>query len=477
MDVQKLLANVEIVRVMNYKNVSVEGIESDSRKPTAGKVFFCLKGESFDGNDFASEAEKQGAVAIVSEKEVSVSVPVFIVRNVRKALAIACGNLYDNPAGKMNVVTVVGTNGKTSTTEILSSIFSAAGFKTATIGTLGYKIEGERREGVLTTPDPLELHYNLSKMVLRGVEYVFMEASAHAIHYDKLAGIRAKAGILTNITQDHLDFFGDMKRYADVKLSYFCHPNTALAIVNSDDPYAVKLLENPNVPTISYGIDNPADVFAIDISESDKGLSFTVNAFDCIFDISCPIYGIFNVYNIMAATATAMYMGIGFETIKKALVNLKKIPGRYNVLYVCGRKVIIDYAHTPDGLENLLRDVKGSGKGSLITVFGCGGNRDKSKRPIMGEIASRYSDRVLITNDNPRFEDPFEIAREIETGIRFGIDYEIVLDRKEAIERAYRYSKVGDIIVVAGKGHENYMDVKGVKIPYNDENIVRQLEG
>ena len=476
MDVLKLLANVEIVKVENYKKTDAVGVESDSRKSVDGKLFFCLKGSAFDGTVFAAEAEGNGAAAIVSEREVSVSIPLFLVKNARKAFAIACGNLYDNPAGKMNVVTVVGTNGKTSTTEILSSIFSYAGFKTATVGTLGYKIDGERKEGVLTTPDPIDLHYNLSRMFKQGVEYVFMEASAHAIHYDKLAGIRAKAGILTNITQDHLDFFGNMKRYADVKLSYFCHPNTALAVVNSDDPYAVRLLEDPKVPTISYGIDNPADVFAIDVEDGEKGLSFTINAFDCIFDIVCPLCGIFNVYNIMAATATAMYMGIGAETIKKALANMEKIPGRYDVRYLRERRVVIDYAHTPDGLSNLLRAVRSRADGSVFTVFGCGGNRDKTKRPLMGKIASEYSDFTIVTNDNPRFEKEETIASEIASGIPSGSKFEIVLDRAAAIHRAFELSKSGDVIVIAGKGHETYMDIQGEKIPYSDEEILRELE-
>ncbi len=475
MTIQSLLANVEVIKVKNYTNVNVLGIEIDSRKELSGKVFFCLKGERSDGNEFVSEAEKKGAVAIVSESEIPTSLPLFVVKNVRKSLAVACGNFYDNPAEKMNIVTVVGTNGKTSTTEILSSIFSAAGFKTATIGTLGYSVDGERREGVLTTPDPMELHYNLSAMRMQGVQYVFMEASAHAIHYDKLAGIKAKAGILTNVTQDHLDFFKDMETYANVKLSYFCHPNTALAVVNSDDPYGVRLLENPLVPTITYGIRNPADVFAIDIQENENGLSFTMNAFDCIINVRTPLFGRFNVYNVMAATATAMYMGIRPITIRKALEKISIVPGRYDMRFVEGRRFIVDYAHTPDGLENLLKDAKENYSGKLFTVFGCGGNRDKGKRPIMGKVASEYSSHVIVTDDNPRFEDESEIAREIAAGIENGASYEIVLNRAEAIERAYALSEKGDTIVVAGKGHETYIDRKGEKKPFSDFEIIQQL--
>ena len=476
MKIGKLIENISIKKVFGYKEVDASGVEIDDRKDIEGKVFVCLKGNKADGHDHAKHAVEKGAVAVFSEKELSLPVPVFIVQDTRKAFAVLCGNYYGNPAKKMDIVTVVGTNGKTSTTEILSAIFTYAGIPSATIGTLGYKIGEERSDGELTTPDPISLHRHLAEMCRSGIKCVFMEASAHAIYYDKLAGIKAKVGILTNITQDHLDFFGDMEHYAAVKLSYFNHLNTSLAVVNSDDPFGVKLLNNKPVPVITYGINNPADVFAIDVEEGEKGLTFTINAFDCIEKIRTPLHGLFNVYNVMAATAAAMYMGISLSTVRCAVAGMSCVPGRYNVYYVNGIKTIVDYAHTPDGLENLLCDVRREAKGKVVTVFGCGGDRDKAKRPIMGRIASRYSDHVIITEDNPRSEDESMIAYEILRGVAADSMCEVIDDRATAIRRALQLANEEDTVVIAGKGHEKYIEKKGVKIPYSDVQILKESE-
>lgn len=476
MKIDKLLENVKVCRVIGYAEIDAVGIAIDDRAEVKGKVFVCLKGERVDGHDHAAHAVDLGAVAVVSEKEMDVSVPLILVKDTRKTLSILCGNFYGNPARKMNIVTVVGTNGKTSTTEILSEIFEYAGIPSATIGTLGYKIGKDRVMGELTTPDPIELHAHLAEMYLAGVKCVFMEASAHAIHYDKLAGIKSKVGIFTNITQDHLDFFKDMERYAAVKMSYFTHENTALAVVNSDDTYGVKLINEHSVPVISYGIENPADVFAIDIRDDASGLSFTINAFDCITELYCPLHGIFNVYNIMASVATAMYLGVGLQTIKEALLHMEPVPGRYNVHYVRGIRVVVDYAHTPDGLENILCDVSKITSGRVITVFGCGGDRDRSKRPIMGEIATRYSDFSVITEDNPRSEAESEIAADILGGIPDDRSFVTIEDRADAIRYALSMAKKGDTIVIAGKGHENYIEKNGVKIPYSDIETLKKSE-
>ena len=474
MKIRKLLENVVVLQSLNYKDVDVSGVEIDERKSLAGKLFICLKGSKVDSHDLAAGAVEKGAVAVVSERDLPLSVPVFIVKSARRALALIAANFYGNPAGKLNIVTVVGTNGKTSTTEILSEIFSYAGISCATIGTLGYKVGKDRVSGELTTPDPMDLHRHLAEMCKAGVKCVFMEASAHAIFYDKLAGIKAKVSVLTNITQDHLDFFEDMEQYASVKLSYFTHENTALAVVNSDDKYALRILREPSVPVITYGLENPADVFAIDLVESEAGLSFTMNAFDCIETILCPLHGTFNVYNIMAATSVAMYMGIHLSVIKNALAQIEKIPGRYNVEYVKGIKTVLDYAHTPDGLENLLKDVRKSAKGKVITVFGCGGNRDRSKRPLMGKIASEYSDYVIITEDNPRFEKVSDITDEIKQGVLADCLCECIEDRAIAIKRAFELASEGDTVVLAGKGHETYIERKGVKIPYSDSAVLQK---
>ena len=477
MDIMKLLENVPVKRVINYRETEIKGVSTDSRGVREGDIFVCLVGGKSDGHDYVDIAARKGAVALVTERELPCSLPQYVVKNTRVALAIISGNYYGNPARDLSIVTVVGTNGKTSTADILSQIFRAAGYSSATIGTLGYQVDGKRAEGVLTTPDPLELHRKLAEMREEGVQYVFTEASAHAIHYHKLAGIRAKATVFTNLTQDHLDFFGTMEKYAAAKLSYFRHENTMLGVVNSDDAYGRQLLLEQPVPMISYGIDNPADVFAINVEEDEDGLSFTLNAFDRIEEIHCPLFGRFNVYNLMAAIATAMYLGIGLPLIVRVLACLHTVPGRYEVRYLRGRRVVVDYAHTPDGLENLLRDVRESTKGRVVTVFGCGGNRDRGKRPIMGEIASRYSDYTVITDDNPRDEDELAIADEIRSGVLADSVTEILLDREKAIDRAFDLSSEGDTIVIAGKGHESTMEIKGEKIPYNDHAILEKYTG
>ena len=475
MNVMNLLENVPVKSVLHFAEVEIEKVTADSRDVVKNTLFVCLSGGKADGHEFAKEAREKGAVCIVTERPLEVDLPQFVVDNSREALALIAGNYYSHPADKMKIITIVGTNGKTSTADILSEVFLAVGHRAATIGTLGYKLGRERATGNLTTPDPLELHRHLAEFYEKGAEFVFIEASAHAIYYDKLAGIRANATVFTNITQDHLDFFRDMNEYAETKLSYFSPTNTALAVVNSDDVYGRRLIAERKVPTISYGTENPADVFAIDIEEDEGGLSFTVNAFDRIERIVTPLHGRFNVYNLMAAISTAMYFGIDLPRIAKALERLPIVPGRYQVYAIKGRKIIVDFAHTPDGMENLLGDLFRRKAGRILTVFGCGGNRDRLKRPLMGSIAAKYSDLVIVTSDNPRDEEASEIAGEIVRGMPEDTDCEIVTDREKAIRRAFDLSSEGDTIVIAGKGHETYMEIKGQKIPYSDVAVLEKL--
>ncbi len=475
MKVTQLLKNVPIKKIVNFRDVEVSVVACDSRSVTDGALFVCLSGQKSDGHEYVEEAVKNGAVALVTDHEVTSSLPQFVVENARAALAVVAGNFYGNPAAEMKLITVVGTNGKTSVTEILSEIFLFAGHLAATIGTLGYKIGKDRSRGVLTTPDPIDLNRNLAKMRDAGVEYVFLEASAHAIYYDKLAGIKANVTVFTNLTQDHLDFFETMEQYANTKLSYFSLENTSLAVVNSDDPYGRRLISEHKLPVIAYGMDNPADVFAINVEEDDSGLSFTVNAFDKIEQISTPLFGKFNVYNVMASIAVAMYFGIPLFTVAKALEIMPTVPGRYQVSRVKDRQVVVDFAHTPDGLKNLLGDLRGRFCGKIAVVFGCGGDRDRSKRPIMGAVAAEYADHLIITADNPRFEEEGVIAEEIKSGVPEWASVEIVLDREAAIRRAFAVTDPGDVIVIAGKGHETYMEIKGKKFPYSDHAVLQKL--
>ena len=475
MHIMKLFENVVVKKLINYRDIEIDSITADSREVGENSLYICLIGERANGHDHITEAISRGAVALVTTCEIDSDLPQFVVENTRSALALIAANYYDHPAERMKIVTIVGTNGKTSTADILSEIFLTAGYRVATIGTLGYKIGRDRSPGTLTTPDPIDLNKNLADMVRQGVEYVFLEASAHAIHYDKLAGIRAKATVFTNLTQDHLDFFGTMEKYAYTKMSYFSPENTALAIVNSDDEYGRRIICDHKVPIITYGIENPADVFAIDVAENESGVSFTVNAFDQIERISTPLHGRFNVYNVMGAISVSMYFGINLYTVAKALEHIPLVPGRYQVYNVHGRQVVVDFAHTPDGLMNLLSGIRERTAGRIVTVFGCGGDRDRVKRPIMGAIAAKYSDSVIITDDNPRWEDEFLIATEIKSGIPSDTSCEIILDREKAIRLALEVASEGDTVVIAGKGHENYIEIKGQRYPYNDVEVLQKL--
>jgi UDP-N-acetylmuramoyl-L-alanyl-D-glutamate--2,6-diaminopimelate ligase len=312
----------------------------------------------------------------------------------------------------------------------------------------------------------------LSLMVESSVRFAAMEVSAHALALNKIEGVRFEAGIFTNLTQDHLDFFGNMENYKQAKKSFFQSSHCAVAIVNNDDSCGREIYAQKKIPSYGYGIYNPAEMFAIDIRYG-CGISYTANIRDDIMQIESALYGKFNVYNTLAAASACSLCGIGREAIVKGIKNLKTVKGRFNVINVKGFKVIIDYAHTPDGIRNVLIAARELCAARLICVFGCGGNRDKSKRPIMGNIASELSDFCVITSDNPRFEDPVEIIREIEKGVIGG--YICIENRKRAITYALTIAKEGDVIAILGKGAEQYQEIAGVRYPYNDYDTVKEI--
>lgn len=472
MILKDLLQGIELININANLNEEIASIVTDSRKGGKNNLFVALKG-NVDGHNFCSEAIKNGSSAVITQRKMNNNLPYIQVKDTRKALAIIAGNFYNNSHKNLKIIYVVGTNGKTTTTYIINSILRANGNKTSVIGTLGAVINGKKIKTDLTTPDPLELHRLMQLSYENGVEYVVMEASAHAIYYSKLEGIKAEIAVFTNISQDHLDFFLDMDKYSKVKMSIFDNEKVKLSIVNSDDAYGRKIISKKNCISISYGIDNPADVFAVDIISYNNKTRFILNAFDEVSDITIPFWGKFNIYNTLSAIAVARSLSVPMETIRKALSSLKEVSGRFNIIKN-DITVIIDYAHTPDGLENLLKAVKTLDGGKIITVFGCGGDRDKSKRPLMGKIAAIYSDFCIITSDNPRFEEPMSIINEIEKGVmEVSQNYICIKDRSNAIAYAIRYAQKGDKVVVAGKGGENYLDVMGVKLPYSDKKAVK----
>lgn len=477
MKLYELLSDYAISDVKGDTIVDIRQIVIDSKKVKPGDLFICIVGTRVDGHKYISQAIARGAAAIIVSKDVKYThIPIIRVANTRRAYAYLSAKFHSFPSKSLNLICVIGTNGKTTTTYILKNIFEQAGYKCGIIGTNGCKTDNFEMQIELTTPDPYELNYILRRMVSEKIEYVFMEVSAHAIYLDKMLGIVAKAGILTNVTQDHLDFFKNMKSYKDVKMSYFKQKNMKLGIINSDDECGREIIINKQLPYLTYGIDNPADVFAIDYANYRDGSKYIINLFDEILDIDTPLYGKHNIYNALSAATLAKAMGISGKDIANALKTIKPIAGRFEVIEDRGRYIIIDFAHSPDSLSNLLNATKPMKKNKLITVFGCGGDRDKSKRAIMGEIAGLNSDYTIITSDNPRFEEPQSIINEIEKGIKkTDCEYNSIIERKEAISKALSIAKSGDVVIIAGKGAEDYIDIKGNKYPYSDKGTVMEL--
>lgn len=445
----------------------------DADRIKKGDVFFLL---NEDKTEQLKKAAEKGAVCVFSEKGTDI-LPCVTVSDVRKALALYSAAFYSHPERKLKIIGVTGTNGKTTTAHIISHLLKQNGYKTAVIGTLGAEIDGQKTVTSLTTPDPDEFFGILSEAAAKETDYVVTEVSAHAIFLRKLYGITLDYCVFTNLSRDHLDFFGSMERYGKVKKSIFCSDQVKNAVVNTDDELGREIYRDRRGRTLTYGLHNPADVFALDCRYR-KGTEFLVNAFDEIEYVSTRLSGEFNLYNTLAAVTTVCDIGVPLPYIKDYLSSLTPPEGRFNVLSGNGYKVIVDYAHTPDGLEKVLTAARGITENSLICVFGCGGNRDKEKRPIMGETVQKLSDLCIITSDNPRYEEPEKIIEEILAGAdRAGKSHIAIPDRKKALLFALRIAHEGDTVVIAGKGAETYMEIKGEKIPFDDKKICEEYLG
>jgi len=508
MQLSDLLRNIKIKKIVgNIDNIDINNISINSKDTKENDLFVAQKGVENDGHEYATEAVKNGASAVVVERKLdNVNVPQIITSNSRQTCADLASNFYDNPKNKLKIVGITGTNGKTSTSFFLSDMLKQANKKNAVIGTLGVFLDDKHYETDLTTPDPLKLHKIFDFLVKNNVEYAIMEVSAHALALNKLDNIDFEVGILTNISQDHLDFFKTMDNYAITKLNWFLQGNMKYGIINADDDYSKpllkrylnekfkkQLLEKINVDDISgkpllkfleddspeyfsekyplflcYGLENPSDVFALNIEKSPNNTKFIVNLFNNVLQCKTNLVGEFNVYNVIAAQTAALCLGVNIGDIVLATGKLKAPTGRFNVIELEKNKnVVVDFAHTPDSLEKVLKTAREVCKGRLISVFGCGGNRDKTKRPIMGSISKKIADLSVITSDNPRFENPNDIINEIAEGFT-GSNYIKITDRKQAIEKSLSLMKPNDMVVISGKGGELYQDINGVKYPYND---------
>jgi UDP-N-acetylmuramoyl-L-alanyl-D-glutamate--2,6-diaminopimelate ligase len=468
----------------------VSGVAYDSRAVSPNVVFVALKGLRADGTVFATEAITRGAIAILSEDPppADAKVPWLQVSDARLALAALAAEFYGHPSEQLTLVGITGTNGKTTTSYLLAAIFEAAGIKCGRVGTVGYRIGHREFDAARTTPEAPELQRMLRDMVTQGCGACVMEVSSHALVLRRADHLRFAAGIFTNLTRDHLDFHGDMEAYFVAKRRLFeLLPQSAVAVTNVDDPRGAEFGAAAKRP-VTYGIDAAADVTPGPISFSLDGLRFDVRTPRGTLHLESPLVGRPNAYNILAATATATALDIPFSTIEGGIRSLSTVPGRFQVVSSPGDevRVVVDYAHTDDALKNLLETARPLAGGRVITVFGCGGDRDTTKRPLMGAVAARLSDVIVVTSDNPRSENPEQIIEEIKRGIvlppdRIGPKGQApkgplclsIPDRRAAIERAIKDARSGDLVLIAGKGHEKYQEIGDRRLPFDDVEVAR----
>ena len=454
-------------------DAEIRSLCTDSRVAGEGDLFFCFRGTHCDSHEFAAEAEARGAAALVVDRPLPVSLPCILSEDVRAAMANISAAFYGHPERRMKLVGVTGTNGKTTTSQMLYHILKAAGRSAGLVGTLGAKFAGRETEPCLTTPDPVVLFSLLADMAQEGVDTVAMEVSAHALALRKVEPIRFEVGIFTNLTQDHLDFFGSMKAYGDAKKLLFSAEKCHFAVVNSDDPFTAEL---PCTNTLSYGLETPADCFAVIERETLRSVRLLLNLEDELIETQLRMTGRHNVYNALAAAAAAKLLGAQPDAIAKGLAETAVEGGLEWTASVRGADIFVDFAHTPDGLEKSLKALRPYCKGRLVLLFGCGGNRDGKKRPKMGEIAAKFADFTVITSDNPRYEDPVSIISDIERGFLPHSDaYVAVEEREEGIRYALAMLEAGDILLVAGKGGETNQEIMGIKYTYDDKTLIKRL--
>lgn len=477
MKLKELLQRVRYEEIFGDENTEITDVCADSRHACKGSLFVCLKGENCDGHEYAENAVKNGAVALVVERKLPLPVTQVAVSNSRKALSVIAAAKYGYPSDSLKIIGVTGTNGKTTTAHMLAAVLSHSGKKVGITGTLGAKFENRTMSCELTTPDPIYMNYIFSEMVKSGIEYCVSEISAHALYYDKDYAINYEAVIFTNLTRDHLDFFGNMQNYADAKKKLFFERRSKYSVINVDDEFGRKLaFDTPNA--VTYGIKSPSDVFSVIEEETVDGSVALINLCDELCECEINVLGEFNVYNAMAAVACAWKMGISVFNIADGIYDFKGVKGRIEKAgEINGAYIFVDYAHTPDGLLKTLSALKKVCEGKLYCLFGCGGNRDQGKRKIMGETASYLSDFVIITSDNPRFEDSVEIIKEIESGIVDGKDYVCIEKREDAICYGIKSLNTGDVLLIAGKGAETYQEIMGIKYDYSDYNVIKKLIG
>jgi len=474
-----ILYKVALTEVIGTTNIAVSSVEFDSRKVKKGCLFIAIKGLTTDGHSFIDQTIKNGAVAIICEElpaKKHRGTTYLRVKDSAEALGTIASNFYDQPSTKLKLVGITGTNGKTTTATLLYKLFIKLGYKAGLLSTVKNQINDKIYPSTHTTPDALELNKMLNEMVVEGCSHCFMEVSSHAVVQRRIAGLTFAGGVFTNITHDHLDFHKTFDEYIKAKKKFFDDlPKSAFGLVNKDDPHGLVMLQNTKALKKTFALKNPADYKCKIIENTFSGLDLTIDG----REIWIKLIGAFNAYNALGIYAVAILLGENKEETLKALSSLDAVEGRFQYTKAPNGTIgVVDYAHTPDALNNVLstlQEVRAS-KEKIITIVGCGGDRDKAKRPIMASIACEKSDKVILTSDNPRSEEPAEIIHQMEKGLSLMCKKKSlsIEDRREAIKAACQLAQRGDIILLAGKGHEKYQEIKGVKHPFDDMEILTE---
>jgi len=470
---ENILNNIIVLQHIGSINVSIKNIAFDSREVTENTLFVAQKGSVVDGHKFIDNAIKLGAKVIVCENlptNLDENITYIQVEDSNKALAHIASNFYQNPSSKLKLIGVTGTNGKTTIATLLYNLFKKVGYKVGLLSTVKVLINNEAYKATHTTPNSIAINNYLNEMVNADVDYCFMEVSSHGIHQKRIEGLHFEGGIFTNLTHDHLDYHNSFKEYRDVKKAFFDNlPKTAFALVNSDDKNGKFMVQNTKAKVHTYALKTLADFKAKILENEFSGLLLNINN----AELWVKLVGSFNAYNILAVYGTAQLLGLEKTETLTYISELNNVSGRFEYVVSKSNKIaVVDYAHTPDALTNVLEtvnDIKKNDK-KIITVVGCGGDRDKAKRPVMGRIASQLSNQVVFTSDNPRTENPETILKEIENGVSKENNHKILTieNRKQAIKTAVKIAKSGDVILIAGKGHETYQEINGVRTHFDD---------
>lgn len=477
MNLRSILHDIDYKVLKGKDDVDIREIQYDSRKVEKGDLFICIEGYKTNGHKYAKSSVEKGAVAVVCSEDLN-EIPnctVIKVDDTRKVMSVAASNYYGNPSSRMKIIGVTGTNGKTTSTFMIKSILEEAGYKVGLVGTIANYIGGKKLHSDRTTPESLDLQKLFKEMADSGVDYCVMETSSHSLYLRRVYGIKFSQAIFTNLTRDHLDFHKTFENYYQAKLILF--ENTLNSIINVDNKYGKRIYNDAQGNKITYAVDNKADIKGSNLNMHSRGVSFDVTYKGEKKHIDLNIPGKYNVMNALGSIGACLNEGIDMDTVKSGLEKMISVPGRCEIVthgYNLGYEVIVDYAHTPDGLQNILNTAKEFTKGRLIAVYGCGGDRDNTKRPIMGEIGTRLADFAIITSDNPRTENPMHIIDEIVKGIKKD-NYIVIENRKEAIKKSMEIAKKDDVIVIAGKGHEDYQILKDRTIHFDEREIVRDI--